>query len=243
MTVTAKNPGIGLGEGLGGTATPGASSTGGITMYHSFTHMHVPKSTVSVPKPKVVQPSAASSAIPLAAGAAAEGIGLGETIGGVIASTTGVAEVVGGLALLAEMGEEVASDIAKIQETIDVIEEGAAEGVGSFSPINSGPLASDIANTFRSATYEGSILSEDTTLYRVISDSGNPNGAFWSRTAPSGPLQSIIDLSLDPSWGNTATKTITRTFPTGTQIFEGAAAPQGGLVGGGNQVYIPGLGL
>lgn len=30
-----------------------------------------------------------------------------------------------------------------------------------------------------------------------------------------------------------ARTTITRTFPRGTQIFEGAAAPQGGLVGGG----------
>ena len=115
------------------------------------------------------------------------------------------------------------------------------EAIGSFSPINPGPLASDIANTFRSATYEGSALSETTTLYRVIGDGGNPNGAFWTRVQPAGPLQSVIDSALDQSWGNSATTTITRTFPAGTQIFEGAAAPQGGLVGGGNQIYIPGL--
>jgi RHS repeat-associated protein len=120
----------------------------------------------------------------------------------------------------------------------------AAEGagiVGRFSPINPGPLAESLANTFRSATYEGSVLSEDTTLYRVIGDSGNPGGAFWTRVQPGGPLQSVIDLGLDQTWGNTATTVITRTFPAGTQIFEGAAAAQRGLVGGGNQIYIPGL--
>ena len=115
------------------------------------------------------------------------------------------------------------------------------EGLGAFSPINPGPLAPDIANTFRSGTYTGSMLSENTTLYRVIGNGGNPNGAFWTRAQPAGPLQSVIDSALNPIWGNTATTTITRTFPAGTRIFEGAAAPQGGLVGGGNQVYIPGL--
>jgi filamentous hemagglutinin len=121
---------------------------------------------------------------------------------------------------------------------------GAAEGagiVGDFSAINPGPLAEDIASTFRSGTYQGSVLSEDTTLYRTIGDGGNPNGPFWTSTAPAGPLQSVIDLGLDQSWGNTATTTITRTFPSGTQIFSGFAAPQGGLVGGGIQIYIPGL--
>lgn len=67
------------------------------------------------------------------------------------------------------------------------------------------------------------------------------NGAFWTRTQPTGPLQSVIDSALDQSWGNTATTTVTRTFPGGTQIFEGTAASQGGLLGGGNQIYIPGL--
>src|SRR5260370_15189611 len=119
------------------------------------------------------------------------------------------------------------------------VDEESGEATAAFSPINPGPLAVDIANTFRSATYEGSVLSEDTILYRAIGDGGNPNGAFWTSTPPAGPLQSVIDSALDQSWGNTATTTITRTFPAGTQIFEGAAAPQGGLVGGGNQIYIP----
>ncbi len=115
------------------------------------------------------------------------------------------------------------------------------EGIGAFSPINPGPLASDIANTFRSATYEGRVLSENTTLYRVIGNGGNPSGAYWTQAQPSGPLQSVIDSALDQNWGNTATTIITRTFPPGTRIYEGAAAVQRGLVGGGNQIYIPGL--
>lgn len=111
---------------------------------------------------------------------------------------------------------------------------------GSFSPINPGPLAQDIAVNFRSGSYEGRMLSEDTTFYRVIGDGGNPNGPYWTSVPPSGPLQSVIDSALDQNWGNPATTTITRTFPAGTTVFEGAAAPQRGLVGGGNQVYIPG---
>ena len=52
-------------------------------------------------------------------------------------------------------------------------------------------------------------------------------------------MQSQIDLALDPKWGNTATDVTEVTVPKGTTIYEGSAAPQGNLVGGGNQVYIP----
>jgi hypothetical protein len=48
----------------------------------------------------------------------------------------------------------------------------------------------------------------------------------------------MIDSALSPSWGNTAEKVVTIKVPAGTTIFEGFAAPQGGLVGGGNQVVI-----
>jgi hypothetical protein len=137
---------------------------------------------------------------------------------------------VGAAEAAVEVGAEAAAEVGAAAEN-------AAGAL--YSPINPGPLAQDIANTFRSSTYTGSTLSEDTTLYRVIGDGGNPNGSFWTSTQPAGPLQSVIDSALDQSWGNTATTTITRTFPSGTQIFEGSAAPQGGLVGGGNQIYIP----
>ena len=108
-----------------------------------------------------------------------------------------------------------------------------------FSPINPGPLATDIANTFRSGTYVGKILQKETTYWRAIGDAGNPDGHFWTALTPRGPLQSVIDSALDQNWGNTAVKVIARQFPAGTRVYEGAAAAQRGLVGGGSQAYIP----
>jgi filamentous hemagglutinin len=64
-------------------------------------------------------------------------------------------------------------------------------------------------------------------------------GGYWTRTQPAGPLQSIIDSALNPQWGNTATNVAAIRVPAGTTIYEGAAAAQGGLVGGGSQVFIP----
>ena len=105
--------------------------------------------------------------------------------------------------------------------------------------MNQGPLAEDIANTFRSGTYTGRTLASDQTLYRVISEGGNPAGSYWTAVAPQGPLQSVIDSALEQNWGNTATQVITARVPAGTTIYEGAATAQRGLVGGGNQIYIP----
>lgn len=105
--------------------------------------------------------------------------------------------------------------------------------------MNPGPLADDIANTFRSSTYTQKALSTDTTMYRVISDNGRPGGSYWTRVKPKGPLQSVIDSALDQNWGNTATRVVTARVPAGTKIYEGAAAAQRGLVGGGNQIFIP----
>ena len=51
-------------------------------------------------------------------------------------------------------------------------------------------------------------------------------------------MQSIIDSAINTKWGNTATNQIRATIPQGKAIYEGIAAPQGGLVGGGNQIYI-----
>ena len=93
--------------------------------------------------------------------------------------------------------------------------------------------------TFRSATYTESTLVQDTILYRVISADGNPAGSYWTSAKPQGPLQSAIDSALDQNWGNTATRVVTARIPAGTTIFEGVTAPQRGLVGGGNQIYIP----
>ena len=109
----------------------------------------------------------------------------------------------------------------------------------NWNPINGpGPLGNQVASTFRSATYTELTTSEATTLYRVYGGNSPQLGPYWTRTAPSGPLQSTIDSALNPAWGNTANNVVTIQVPTGTKIFEGVAAPQGGLLGGGNQVFI-----
>ncbi len=108
-----------------------------------------------------------------------------------------------------------------------------------YSPIKPGPLIDDIANTFRSNTYTKSVTTKDITLYRVISEGGEKNGRYWSRTNPRGSLESTIDLALNPAWGNKATIVLKARIPKNTTIYEGIAAAQGSLVGGGNQIYIP----
>ncbi len=64
-------------------------------------------------------------------------------------------------------------------------------------------------------------------------------GLYWTRTPPTGPLRSRIESGLLPEWGNTAENVTTIQVPPGTTIFEGTAAAQGGLVGGGSQIVIP----
>ena len=81
-------------------------------------------------------------------------------------------------------------------------------------------------------------------LHRVYADARKKFGRLWSRAKPSGPLQSQLDLALNPTWGNTADNVVTIRVPPGTLIYEGVAAPQpisGGssYLGGGNQVIIP----
>jgi RHS repeat-associated protein len=107
-----------------------------------------------------------------------------------------------------------------------------------FSPVNPGPLPSSIASTFRSASYEAKILEESTAFYRVYGGKADKIGKYWTRNPPRGALQSKIDLALKSEWGNTANKTVTIRAPKGITIYEGIAAPQGGFVGGGNQVFI-----
>jgi hypothetical protein len=49
----------------------------------------------------------------------------------------------------------------------------------------------------------------------------------------------MIDSALDPAWGNRATSWVGIRVPAGTIFYEGAVATQRGLVGGGNQVFLP----
>jgi hypothetical protein len=152
-----------------------------------------------------------------------------------VAYTPQMKNAIGDLVNQAERG------MAYIGDKVAAATEKAAAGreVREYGPLNKGPLGEDIANTFRSGKYTELTTESPTTLYRVIGPDGNPAGAFWSRTEPAGQTQTIIDSALDPTWGNTATIKVTATIPAGTTIYEGTAAAQGGLVGGGNQVYVP----
>jgi hypothetical protein len=116
---------------------------------------------------------------------------------------------------------------------------GLSKVVGSFSPINPGPLAKDIANTFRSATYTENIADGPINLYRIWGGEAKELGQYWSRTKPAGSLQAIMDNALLPAYGNTAEKVTSITVPKGTVFYEGIVGPQGNLVGGGNQIFIP----
>lgn len=114
-----------------------------------------------------------------------------------------------------------------------------AEGVLYNGITGPGPLGSKVANTFRSGSYTEVVTSETTTLYRVYGGKAGKIGPYWTRTEPRGPLQSVMDSALDSAWGNNATKVVRIEVPKGVKIYEGAAASQRGLVGGGNQVLVP----
>ena len=114
------------------------------------------------------------------------------------------------------------------------------EGSGvRYGPANPGPLPLKVAETFRGGSYTELTLNEPTIFYRAYGGQAQKLGAFWSRVRPTGPLQAQLDLAIKPEWGNKATEIATIRVPAGQTIYEGAAASQGALVGGGNQVYIP----
>ncbi len=118
----------------------------------------------------------------------------------------------------------------------------AAEDAGRavrYAPVKPGPLPDAVARTFRSSSYTAHVVSQPTVLYRAYGGRAGALGQFWTRTRPSGPLQAQVDLALRPEWGNTAVQVIEIRVPAGTKIYEGAAAGQGDLLGGGNQVFIP----
>ncbi|MDD0989713.1 hypothetical protein M5G11_04115, partial [Pseudomonas sp. TNT2022 ID681] len=135
----------------------------------------------------------------------------------------GVAATAAGVAAGASRGTGKAAEGPKA--TTKVITE--------FGPMNQGPLPKGIADTFRSGTYSEVVTQQPTTLYRVYGGTAQELGGYWTSTKPAGPVQSIIDSALKPEWGNTATKVVKIEVPIGTKYFEGVAAPQGGLVGGG----------
>ena len=126
-----------------------------------------------------------------------------------------------------------------LNKTKGLVDEGTSSSVKAFGPINKGPLPDAVANTFRSGTYSEIVTQGEITLYRAYGGKAGKLGNYWTTTKPKGSLQSIIDSALDQNWGNTATNISTIKVPKGTTIYQGYAAQQGSLVGGGVQVYMP----
>jgi Pre-toxin TG len=122
---------------------------------------------------------------------------------------------------------------------------GPHNGPGPLDKIETFPgSGQSVASTFRSSSYTEFTLTEPTTLYHVYGGESGPLSSYWTRTRPAGPLQSQLDLALNPAWGNTAEAYSTIRAPAGTRLFEGVAGPQplpggGSIPGGGNQIYIP----
>lgn len=102
-----------------------------------------------------------------------------------------------------------------------------------------GPLSTKDVNSFRSGSYAEKRALAPFDLFRVHGGEADEIGSFFTRTPPTGPVQSIIDSALFGEWGNAADRVTRYRIPSDTKYFEGIAGPQGGLVGGGNQVYIP----
>ena len=121
----------------------------------------------------------------------------------------------------------------------EVIPVAGTKVVAQYGPLSAGPLPSDVAYTFRSGAYAEVLTQQPTILYRVYGGSANEMGKYWTTKAPSGPVQSIIDSALNPVWGNTATNVVKIEVPAGVKFYQGSAASQGGLVGGGDQVVLP----
>ena len=115
-----------------------------------------------------------------------------------------------------------------------------AQAVIKWNPLNGpGPLDQKTASTFRSMTYTERIVQEDLILYRGYGGKAGQIGKFWTREKPTGVYQATIDSAIKPEWGNSLDKVSVIRVPKGTRLFEGVAAPQGGLVGGRSQVVIP----
>ena len=159
-------------------------------------------------------------AVAIGVAAGVEAAGVGGTVIAADAIWTGTS------GLLVRMGIKCADKGSKVADSI------------GYGPLNRGPLPESIVNTFRGGSYTENQVSEATTLFRVHGGTVGQLGQFWTRIAPAGPLQSRMDLGLNSAWGNTATQVTIIRIPAGTTIYEGFAASQGNLLGGGSQVVI-----
>lgn len=142
----------------------------------------------------------------------------------------------------------IATDASATPKTLGTVQVNGSSGINIapttevttwYGPTSGGsPLPQSVANTFRGGAYAETVTTGPTTLYRAYGGTANQLGGYWTTTPPTGPLQSVIDSALDQTWGNPATNVVEIEVPAGVTLYQGQAATQGGLVGGGNQVLF-----
>ena len=88
------------------------------------------------------------------------------------------------------------SSVSAVDDVVNV-----ADDVVHFTPMDEGPLPESIASTFRSGTYDQKVSSGENIWYRSYGGSADEIGRYWTRTEPTGPLQSVIDNALDQNLG------------------------------------------
>jgi hypothetical protein len=98
-------------------------------------------------------------------------------------------------------------------------------------------LPAHIRNSFRSVSYVE--IKEPLIVYRLYGGEASQLGRWFMLQRPQGRLRATIDYGIRPEWGNTLERLVALRLPRGTRVFVGPAAPQGGLVGGGLQVFVP----
>ena len=113
---------------------------------------------------------------------------------------------------------------------------------GSFNAVQPGPLPDKLSATFTGGRYREVVLETNTILYRAGTE-GQPLGQFFSRSSPTGIIQSRIDQAVLPRWPGGATSPIDTAFqisiPKGAKVYVGEIGSQGGYyVGGTEQIVI-----
>jgi len=132
-------------------------------------------------------------------------------------------------------------------------EDGGGEPGYEYNMIeNPGPLADlpgNPAANFAGGRYNEVTLDHDTTFYRG-GQSGAPLGQWFTTDKPASAAQVRIDTAVLPHWidpktgaslGSSPIDTVYGVkIPTGTKIYPGPTANQGGVyVGGKEQIFIP----
>ncbi len=79
----------------------------------------------------------------------------------------------------------------------------------------------------------------NTPLYRVIDDTSNPAGGYWTPNLPVSEDAWRSDCAVKPEWNDDGKVAVAVVPPEGLKAWMGPASSQGNLGGGGTQLYVP----